>query len=155
MLITFFTAIEFGALRHVITTLVATSTYRKHKSNSFLMVLRFRRRGIFFGSNGLTKGSLMLLHQEVWVQTPENANYADYGEKWLQEVFNMVQDAPSNIDLIGRFRDSWDSPAVLDELGECELESGSYRQNENRTRTRQKNQSSPQTKPRTPSIVSR
>ena len=35
------------------------------------------------------------------VQTPENANYADYGENRLQEVFSMVQDVSSNMDLIG------------------------------------------------------
>ena len=38
----------------------------------------------------------MLLHQKV------NANYADYGEKKLQEVFSIVHDISSNIDLIGR-----------------------------------------------------
>ena len=36
------------------------------------------------------------------VQTPENVNYADYGEKWLQEFFGMVQGVSSNIDLVGR-----------------------------------------------------
>ena len=39
----------------------------------------------------MTKSSLILLQQEVWVQTPENANYADHGKKKLQKVFSMVQ----------------------------------------------------------------
>ena len=43
----------------------------------------------------------MLLHQEVWVQTPENPNYAD-GENRLQEIFSIVQGVPSNMDLIRR-----------------------------------------------------
>ena len=34
----------------------------------------------------LTKGSLILLHQEV-----ENVNYADHRKKRLQEVFSIVQ----------------------------------------------------------------
>ena len=53
-------------------------------------------------SSGFTKGSLMLLTRSSRVQTPENANYAYYLKKRLQEVFSMVHGVSSNMNLIGR-----------------------------------------------------
>ena len=38
------------------------------------------------------------------VQTPENVNYTDYGEKMLQEIFSIVHDVPSDMNLIGWLR---------------------------------------------------
>lgn len=38
------------------------------------------------------------------VQTPKNTNYADNEEKILQEIFSIVHDVPSNMDLIRRLK---------------------------------------------------
>ena len=43
----------------------------------------------------------MLQHQKVWGSKPRN--YADYGENELQEVFSIVHDILSKMNLIGRF----------------------------------------------------
>ena len=56
-------------------------------------------------SSGLTKCSLMLLHQEVWFQFAEMAELCKLrGRKGLQKICSMAQWVSSSVDPVGRLR---------------------------------------------------
>ena len=56
-------------------------------------------------SSGLTKDSLMLLHQEVWISIPGECRIMRIkGEKGLQKICSMAQRVPLSMDPLGRLR---------------------------------------------------